>query len=91
MKKRLKNKLEKQGRLIRRNPAAFFLGEKRIIEQYLLLQSLNSSHPLLQSGEINEKGRFVFKEHSVKPKHAVEYIDKLIGAAIELGALKKTI
>ncbi len=77
MKKRLKKKLEKLGRLERRNPGAFFLGEKRIIEQYLLLQELDASHDLLKLGEVNE-GRFVFT-HS-KPKQAVEYIGKLAGA-----------
>ena len=89
MKKRLKKKLEQQGRLGKRNPAAFFVGEKRIIEQYLLLRGFDANHSLLKLGEINENGRFKFKEQSfMKPKDAVDYISKLMGAAIELGALK---
>ena len=89
MNKRLKKKLEQQGRLGKRNPAAFFVGEKRIIEQYLLLRELDAHHSLLKLGEIID-GRFKSKEH-LNPKDAVEYLSKLMGAAIELGMLKKTI
>ena len=85
MKKRLKKKLEQQGRLGQRNPAAFFVGERRIIEQYLLLKELDADHALLKFGELKD-GRF--KSQHLNPKEAVEYLNKLVGAAIGLGALR---
>ena len=44
----------------KKNPASFFLGEKKIVECYQLLQSVDSRHLLLTFGKVRSDGHFRF-------------------------------
>ena len=71
MNKRLRKKLVKLGRLkplssILLKPGSFFLGEKMLVEQYSLLQSLHPEHPLLTLGKVRDDGHFRFASSFVQ-------------------------
>jgi len=71
MNKRLRKKLVKLGRLnpvssILLKPGSFFLGEKKLVEHYTLLQSLQPEHPLLTLGKVREDGHFRFASSFVQ-------------------------
>jgi hypothetical protein len=71
MNKRLRKKLVKLGRLnpvssILFKPGSFFLGEKKLVEHYTLLQSLQPEHPLLTLGKVREDGHFRFASSFVQ-------------------------
>ena len=75
MNKRLREKLEKEGRLNERvyflkNSATFFCGEKRIVELYFALKAVRPEHELLTFGMVSA-GRFRFcSDYSEKaPEH----------------------
>ena len=65
MRKRLRKKLEKQGRLPEQKPKPWkssFMGEQSVISRYNHLKSTDPSNPLLESGRIDEQGHFYFTE-----------------------------
>jgi len=64
MNKRLREKLEKEGRFTERvhflkNSATKFCGERRIIELYIALKEMNPGHELLNYGDVRD-GQFRF-------------------------------